>query len=254
MLSIKKIKLIKSLESKKGRKEHGLFLVEGDKMVSEMISSRFPITYIAATEDWYAKTRQLSFVTEKDVVSQKEIDKISFLKTPQNVLCIAKVPDNKLNLPELKNNLVLLLDTIQDPGNLGTIIRISDWFGIEHVICSIDCADAFSPKVVQATMGSICRVKVYYGDFKEILKQIKQLDLPIYGTTLEGENIYHASLTPYGFIMMGNESKGINASWINMLDKQLFIPFYPTIKKRSESLNVASAAAILCAEFRRRLL
>jgi RNA methyltransferase, TrmH family len=254
MLSIKKIKLIKFLESKKGRKEHGLFLVEGDKMVSEMISSGFPISYIAATEDWFTKAGQLNSNMEHDVVSQKELDKISFLKTPQNVLCVAKIPDHLLNLAELKNDLVLLLDTIQDPGNLGTIIRIADWFGIEHIICSIDCSDAFNPKVVQATMGSICRVKVYYEDFKEILKQIKLLGQPIYGTTLKGENIYQASLTPYGFIMMGNESKGINSSWINMLDKQLFIPFYPTVKKRTESLNVASAAAILCAEFRRRLL
>jgi TrmH family RNA methyltransferase len=254
MLSIKKIKLIKSLESKKGRKEHGLFLVEGDKIVSEMISSGFPITYIAATEDWYIKTGRLSYTMEHDVFSQKELDKTSFLKTPQNVLCIAKIPYNLLNLRELKNNLVLMLDTVQDPGNLGTIIRIADWFGIEHIICSIECADAFNPKVVQATMGSICRLKVYYEDLKEILQQIKLLGDPLYGTTLEGENIYQTSLTPHGFIMMGNESKGINASYINMLDKQLFIPFYPTVKKRSESLNVASAAAIVCAEFRRRLL
>lgn len=253
MLSTKKIKLIKSLELKKNREEHGLFLVEGDKMVSEMLASTLTITYIAAVENWCKKNEHLNSAIEQDVVSQTELDKISLLKTPQSVLCVAKIPNYSLDLIELKNSLVLLLDTIQDPGNLGTIMRIADWFGIEHIICSPDCADVFNPKVIQATMGSICRVKVYNEKFKALLNQIKLIGEPVYGATLDGENIYQTELTTSGFIMMGNESKGINAEWIKMLDKQLFIPFYPTGKKRSESLNVAIAAAIICAEFRRRL-
>jgi RNA methyltransferase, TrmH family len=253
MLSIKKIKLIKSLASKKSRKEQGLFLVEGDKMVSEMLASGLTITYLAATEEWYRKSKLLNSTIEQDVISLKELNKMSLLKTPQNALCVVKIPNYSLNLADLKNSLVLLLDTIQDPGNLGTIIRIADWFGIENIICSNDCADSYNPKVVQATMGSICRVKIHYKDFNDLLNQINLLGAPIYGTTLEGENIYQTSLTANGFMMMGNESKGINSKWISMLSKQLFIPFYPDNQKRSESLNVAIATAIICSEFRRRL-
>ncbi len=254
MLSKNKFKFIKSLESKKHRIEAGLFVAEGDKLVSEILNSPFSLTNIAATEQWFHKNQgpALNRCPEKDVVSSKELDKLSFLKAPRNVICVVKLPKYNINFENFKNNLSLILDTIQDPGNLGTILRIADWFGIEHIICSHNTVDVFSPKVVQSTMGSICRVKVYYEELNEILPMIKSLEMPIYGTTLKGENIYNASLTHYGFIMMGNESKGINPAWEQMLDKQLFIPFYPESKRRSESLNVAAATAIICSEFRRR--
>jgi RNA methyltransferase, TrmH family len=254
MLSKNKIKLIASLALKKHRTEAGLFVVEGEKMVAEMIQSKFPITYLAGTDDWFQKypPEKLPKNTEHDIVTPTELNKVSFQKTPQSVLCVAKLPNYTLHTGELAGNLSFLLDTIQDPGNLGTILRIADWFGIEHIICSRETVDAYSPKVVQATMGAIGRVKIYYEDFSTLLPQLKSLGMPIYGTTLGGENIYQASLANDGFIMMGNESKGINPAWQQMLDQQLFIPFFPENNQRSESLNVAVAAAIVCSEFRRR--
>ena len=254
MLSKNKIRLINSLDSKKIRSENGLFVAEGEKLVSEIIESQLTIKYLAGTEDWFSKTdsRKLNSI-EKDIVSNEQLKKISFLKTPQSVLCLAKIPTYDLNLASLKDKLLLVLDNVQDPGNLGTIIRIADWFGIEHIICSVNSADAFNPKVVQATMGAICRVKIYYEDLAEILKTSQRLNIPMFGTTLNGENIYNADLKPNGLIMMGNESKGISPACIPYLTQQLFIPFYPPEQQQSESLNVAIATAIVCSEFRRRM-
>lgn len=254
MLSKSKIKLIRSLDSKKIRNKTGLFVAEGAKLVSELIDSQFNIVYIAGTEEWF-KTypgKNLERCNEKEIVSQTELHKVSFLKTPQQVLCLANLPRYELVLDNLWDELTLVLDNIQDPGNLGTILRIADWFGIENIICSKDTADVFNPKVIQATMGAICRVKVFYKDLDELLTTIKKHSTFIYGTTLEGENIYTAQLTSNGFIMVGNESKGLNPDWFPKLDKQLFIPFYPVDKKRSESLNVAVATGIICSEFRKR--
>lgn len=255
MLSKNKIKFIRSLDSKKERIGQGLFVAEGEKIVSEMIESQLNISFLAGTEEWFKKNNHPGFHrVEKVMVTQDELKKISFLKTPQHVLCLAKIPSHQLDLELLKNKLTLILDNVQDPGNLGTILRIADWFGIGHVICGLQTADAFNPKVVQASMGAICRVSVYEQDLDEVLPRIKKMGLPVYGTTLGGENIYSTSLTQHGFIMMGNESNGIHPARIPFLDKQLFIPFFPENEKRSESLNVAIATAIVCSEFRRRLV
>jgi TrmH family RNA methyltransferase len=254
MLSTNKIKLIKSLALKKHRISEGLFIAEGDKLVLEMLDSAFSVVYIAATKEWFddEKKQVLAKSTEIDIVNQKELDRLSFQKSPQNVLCIVQLPNYQLNIMDLKHQLTLILDSVQDPGNLGTILRVADWFGIEQIICSKDTTDAFNPKVVQSTMGAICRVKTYYEELNTLLPKIKLLGLPLYGTTLDGDNIYNTSLSNEGLIMLGNESKGINTEWINMLDTKLRIPFYPEETKRSESLNVAVASAIVCAEFRRR--
>jgi len=253
MLSKNKIKLIRSLDSKKSRLEHGLFVAEGEKLVSEIIESQITVSYLVATETWFSENKEKKLnCLEKGFATEDELKKASFLKTPQRVLCLVKLPKQELNLESLKNKLSIILDNVQDPGNLGTIIRIADWFGIEHVICSQNSADAFNPKVVQATMGAICRVKIYYENLNEVLTNVKTLGIPIYGTALDGENIYNTSLTPNGFIVMGNESNGLHPSTITFLDKQLNIPFFPENQKRSESLNVAVATAIVCSEFRRR--
>ena len=253
MLSKNKIKLIRSLDSKKSRLEHGLFVAEGEKLVSEIIEYQITISYFVATETRFSENKEKKLnCLEKDIATDDELKKASFLKTPQSVLCLVKLPKQELNLESLKNKLSIILDNVQDPGNLGTIIRIADWFGIEHVICSQNSADAFNPKVVQATMGAICRVKIYYENLNEVLTNVKTLGIPIYGTALDGENIYNTSLTPNGFIVMGNESNGLHPSTITFLDKQLNIPFFPENQKRSESLNVAVATAIVCSEFRRR--
>jgi RNA methyltransferase, TrmH family len=254
MLSKNKFKLIRSLASKKTRIETGLFIAEGEKLVSELLNSVFEVLYVIGTEEWFQVNPDLHFIhnIEKFVLDQKELNKLSSLKTPQNVICVVKIPEYKLNFSDLKNKLSLMLDTIQDPGNLGTILRIADWFGIDNVICTQSTVDLYNPKVVQATMGSISRVKVYYEDFGKTIPVIKSLGLPVYGTTLNGENIYEASLNNYGIIMMGNESKGIDKKWQQILDRRLFIPFYPIDRQRPESLNVATATAIICSEFRRR--
>lgn len=253
MLSKNKIKLIRSLDSKKARIEAGLFVAEGEKLTNELIDSEIGIPLIIATPEWFNNAnKNTTKCKEIEVVSQEEINKISFLKTPQPVLCLANLPDYKLNFQDLHNQLSIMLDNVQDPGNLGTILRIADWFGIENIICSKDTVDAYNTKVVQSTMGAICRIKVFYEDLNDALTSIKRLNIPVYGATLEGTNIYSSNLSSNGIIMMGNESKGLNPVYLPKLDKQLFIPFYPSTKKRSESLNVAVATAIICSEFRRR--
>ena len=254
MLSIKKIKLIKSLESKKSRKEQGLFLVEGDKMVSEMLASGLTITYLAATEEWYRKSQHQISTLEQDLINPKELNKISFLKTPQNALCVVKIPNYSLNLSDLKNSLVLLLDTIQDPGNLGTIVRLADWFGIRNIICSEESADLYNPKVVQATMGALARVKVCYVSLPEFMIKAKQLNIPIYGAFMDGENLYKCDLTANGLIVMGNEGNGISEDTAACISRRINIPSYPAGSTTSESLNVAIATSIICSEFRRRII
>ena len=255
MLAKNKIKFIRSLDSKKHRENAGLFVVEGDKMVSEIINSGFKISYLVATEEWYVSNKQLNLprAYEKDVVNEDELAKVSFLKSPQNVLCVVEIPRYQLQLSQLSAKLSLILDKVQDPGNLGTIIRIADWFGIEHIICSSDTADLYNPKVVQSTMGAITRVQLHYVCLDEILTEIQKMDQPVFGATLHGENIYSCSLPNHGFIMMGNESKGVNPAYQRFFTNELFIPYFPEDQKRSESLNVAIATAIICSEFRRRI-
>ncbi len=255
MLIRNKIKLIKSLDKKSAREETGLFLAEGDKIVREIISSDLQVNFIAGTEDWFLQNNNLvtGYNCEKITATKDEIIKASLLKNPQNVLCVAEIPHNKFNLTDLNNKLSIILDNVQDPGNLGTIIRIADWFGIEHIICSNDCADIYNPKVIQSTMGAIIRIKAHYKELSTLLRDIINNEMFLFGTSLHGENIYSTQLPANGLIILGNESKGINPEFEKYFTKNLFIPYFPANQKRSESLNVAVAAAIICSEFRRRL-
>jgi len=182
------------------------------------------------------------------------LKKISSLTTPNEVLAICAIPENKLNVSELKNKLTLVLDDIRDPGNLGTIIRIADWFGIENIICSLETVDIYNPKVVQATMGSIARVNVFYEDLKTIfLEALTKNNFPIYGTVLNGENIFEKSLTSNGFIVIGNESNGISIELLPLINEKISIPTFSVNETNSvESLNAAIATAIVCTEFKRR--
>jgi len=240
------IKLIKSLSQKKFRDEHGLFVVEGEKLVEELLQSDFVIKKIA-----YSKPlpyRVTAAVSEQ--VSMSVMERISSLKTSPPVLAVAAKRDAAA-LPAIsKNELYLALDNVQDPGNLGTIVRIADWFGIRHIICSEDTADCYNPKVVQATMGAIFRVQVHYTDLPAFLQQTKKL-VPVYGTFLDGKNIYHQALGAGGIIVLGNEGSGISTEVEQTVTQRLFIPPYPVSATNSESLNVAVSAAIVCAEFRR---
>ena len=245
MISKNLIKLIKSLEQKKYRKREKLFVAEGPKVVGDLMALMAP-QRIIATSEWY-KGKQVS---EDVVVTEDEIRKVSFLQHPQGVLGIFKTP--AIPQPTMnKKKLMLALDGVQDPGNLGTIIRIADWFGISEVVCSIDTADCWAPKVVQATMGSIARVHIIYKDLCELLDEADKQGVSVYGTLLDGRNIYEEELSEGGIIVMGNEGNGISLPLRERIKRKLFIPDFHQ-GRTADSLNVAIATAITCSEFRRR--
>ncbi len=231
---------IKSLATKQGREELGAFIAEGEKLVGEIRNSSLRIRRILQTKPIFA---------DGEIVSAKEMERISQLKSANSVLAVVELPSCNLAAVKPDKNLVLALDRVQNPGNLGTIIRLADWFGISDIVCSEDTADCFNPKVVQATMGAILRVRVHYTNLAEWLA--KQ-NTTIYGTFLEGENIYSAQLDKSGVIVMGNEGQGISAEVAETVSHKLLIPPYPSDRCGSESLNVAIATAVICSEFRRR--
>lgn len=245
-LSKAKIKWVQQLASKKFRKQLGLFIAEGDKMVSDMLPA-FTCKTLFYTEMYHGpKTAQ-----ENILVSYDELCKLSRLETPQHVLAVFEMPQFNLDTASLDGQLVLALEGIQDAGNLGTIVRLADWFGIEHILCSYGTVDVYNPKVVQATMGALARVKVHYLDLPATLST---LHLPIYVTALDGENIYQSELAPSGVVVMGNEGNGVSDAVKELSTHQLLIPNFPVGRITSESLNVGVATAVVCAEFRRRQL
>ena len=249
MLSKNKIKYINSLKRKKVRENENLFLAEGNKLVHEIINSNFLIKNIIATKSWLEENKNLN-IEEIITATESELKKISSLTNPQNVIAVVEKPSFSWSEKKIFKSLSLVLDDLQDTGNLGTIIRIADWFGIEHIFCSKNTVDVFNPKVIQATMGSITRVKVFYLDlpvfFKKITKEKK--DFNIYGTFLEGKNIYKNKLSDKGFIIMGNEGKGINDNLLEFINQKITIPSFSL--NEVESLNVSVATAIICAEFK----
>jgi TrmH family RNA methyltransferase len=255
MISKAKIKLIRSLENKKARRQEGLFVAEGPKVVGELMAVRTP-RMIVATEAWADAPGVLASLpadTELVRVTDDELRKASFLQHPQQVLGLFALPqcDDHTAVAVPAGRLCLALDGVQDPGNVGTIIRIADWYGIDDIFCSDDTADVYNPKVVQATMGSLARVNVVYTDLNQLADTLPP-HYPVYGTLLEGQNIYGQELTDEGLIIMGNEGNGISPALRQRVNRQLLIPHYPEGRASAESLNVAIATAITCAEFRRR--
>ena len=248
MISKAKIKYIRSLEQKKHRSADNVFVAEGPKVVGDLMATAAPVLLIH-TDHWMPAAVPQG--TEEIIVSDDELRKVSFLQHPQDVLAVFSQPAPSGALPDAAHTLILALDGVQDPGNLGTIIRIADWFGIEHIVCSPDTADAYNPKVIQATMGSIARVSVIYTDLTQYLTALPA-DAPVYGTLLDGSSIYATPLTAHGVIVMGNEGKGISAPIRQLITHRLLIPNYPTGRPTADSLNVAIATAITCSEFRRR--
>lgn len=247
MISKNKIKYIRSLELKKNRNKEGKFVAEGFKVVDDLLALQ-PADLIVATGEWL-RDKHFGAETEVIEVTDEELKKVSFLQHPQQVLAVFKQAtsgDYSINTSELS----LALDGVQDPGNLGTIIRIADWFGITHIYCSQDTADVYNPKVVQATMGSIARVKVEYGDLLGLVESLPA-DVPVYGTLLDGDNIYQQKLENRGLIVMGNEGKGISPALAKKVNHKLLIPNFPEGRATADSLNVAIATAITCSEFRR---
>ncbi len=250
MVSKAKVKHIQSLEMKKHRVTNGLFVAEGNKLVADLLPV-FDCELLIAKPSWMATQGDI-IANEVLVADDEDIRKASFLKNPQDVLALFKLPVWDIDQVDASSNLILALDGIQDPGNLGTIIRLADWFGIEHIVCSMDTADAFSPKTVQATMGALAHVKVHYTSLESFLQEQIKKGLPVYGTFLDGEDIYSRSFDTNGILIMGNEGQGIRPEIEALVNQKLYIPNYPPQRETSESLNVAIATAVVCAEFRRR--
>ena len=241
MVSKNQIKLITSLQQKKYRKQEQLFFAEGVKVVQELLHSNFEL------QDLFTTKQDFLTVPKNKVhaISEVELKKISALTTPNTCLAVFKIPKVK---EMVEKGLIVALDDVRDPGNLGTIIRLCDWFGIETLFCSEESVDIYNPKVVQATMGSISRVNVVYGNLETFLSQTK---LPVFGTFMDGKNIYQEELPKEGIIVMGNEANGISTSVEKLVSERIAIPRFGNLQV-TESLNVATATAIILSEFKRK--
>lgn len=254
MLSNNKIKWIRALEQKKYRKETGCFVVEGEKMVKELINSSVLVNEIYATQSMYSEMQLIAGnKSEVILIKEPELERISQLSTPNQVLAIAQMPKEPENVDRI-SSLNIALDNIQDPGNLGTIIRTAVWFGIGNIFCSHETVDAYNPKVVQSTMGALFKVNIHYIHLDNLLSKAKSQKIPIFGTRLDGTNLFTTVLPENAIILMGNESKGLSGELSSKVDKNLMIPSFPSEVANIESLNVSVATAIICAEFRRQSL
>jgi TrmH family RNA methyltransferase len=242
MVSKNQIKLISSLHQKKYRIAHQLFIAEGVKGINELLQSNFELEHLYVTIDEFRTVSP----TQKTVISDADLKKISALTTPNTCLAVFKIPKEKTII---NKGLIVALDTIRDPGNMGTILRLCDWFGINQVICSKETVDLYNPKVVQATMGSIARVNVNYLNLNTFLETTS---LPIYGTFMDGEDIYNSEITNEGIIILGNEANGISKEIEALVTKRITIPRFGNLQQ-TESLNVATATAIVLSEFKRRV-
>lgn len=250
MLSKNKIKYIRSLELKKYRKEEKAFLAEGPKLVGDLLG-HFTCRLLIALPSWLDTHPEVQ-AGEIIEVTTEELTRASLLKHPQEVLAVFEIPTYPTD-PEIPaTTLCLALDDVQDPGNLGTILRIADWFGIHDIFCSMGTADVYNPKCVQATMGALARVHLHYCQLPEFLDSL-HCDIPVFGTFLDGDNLYNEPLSERGIIVMGNEGNGISPEISRLINRRILIPNYPAGCETSESLNVAVATAIVCAEFRRRM-
>ena len=240
MLSKNQLKLITSLQQKKFRLSHQLFFAEGIKVIQELLASNFELNHLYTTQNDFEEVLN----EKKTLITETELKKITALSTPNSCLAVFKIPnEKKIN----ESGILLALDSIRDPGNLGTILRLCDWFGINQIVCSRDAVDIYNPKVVQATMGSLARVHVNYMDLEDF---IANTALPVFGTFLNGENIYKTKLPQEGIIVMGNEANGISVELEKSIKNRLSIPRFGSLQK-TESLNVATATAIILSEFKR---
>jgi TrmH family RNA methyltransferase len=255
-ISKNKIKQISALKLKKNREAENLFVVEGEKIVEELLKTNYDIECIAATIEWLSQN--IKKINNKNIevfeISESELERISSLKTPNKVLAVVKNKVNLISETDIQSSLSLVLDDVQDPGNLGTIIRLADWFGIKNIFCSPETVELYNPKTLQSTMGSFLRVKVHYVDLEILLSKYQTKNLPIYGSFLDGENIYKSALPWNGFIVMGNESKGISKKIWPYITKRITIPGNSINTEGPESLNVSIATAVICSEFTRQRL
>jgi RNA methyltransferase, TrmH family len=246
MISKSQISFIKSLHQKKIRKEQGLFIVEGLKSIQEFINSEYVVDSVYCTENLMPKLDNLSRKIKPVGITESELSRISALSTPQAILAVVQIPkQTDLNIKKWDGSFILALDGVQDPGNLGTIIRTADWFGLNTILCSKDTAEVYNPKVVQASMGSLSRVNIIYTDLGDVFSQI---NIPVYGALLNGKSIYETNFGQEGIILLGNEGNGISEDLIEKINYPITIPRYG----KAESLNVAISASIFCSELRRK--
>jgi TrmH family RNA methyltransferase len=254
MLSSSNIKLINSLGFKKYREKHGLFIIEGDRLIRELLESGMTVIKLFALSDWLAETDAglLSNAKEIITVEEKDLHKVSHLSTARAALALVRTEHHLADINYLSRKLSIALDNIQDPGNLGTIMRIAAWFGIENIICSKGSTDVYNPKTVQASMGALLHVKVSYADLVTVLSGMSEKGIPVYGATLDGEPVYDTVKSQEGMLLFGNESRGISGELLPFISHKISIPPSGKAGPGIDSLNVAMSAAIICNEFRRR--
>lgn len=254
MISKNKARFLISLQKKKVREEEGLFVIEGDKIVKEFLSAKVPVKMLVAKKEFISALTPFlkESIDEIEAASYEELKHISTLKTPHNALAVVHIPEQNMIPEELFNKLCIALDFVQDPGNLGTIIRAAAWFGFRNIVCSDDCVDEYNPKVIQASMGAILQVNVYYTDLKKFVSLANEKSVPVFGTFLDGESIYNYKLGNKGIILLGNESRGISGDLLPFVSDKIKIPGPASPMPGIESLNVGMAASVVFSEFLRQ--
>jgi TrmH family RNA methyltransferase len=253
MISKIKSNFIMSLQKRKTREEEKLYVIEGDKLVKEFLEAKVHVRILVAKPEFLNSLPLVHKQGVEEIIqaSYDELKKISSLKTPHNALAVIRMPEKKMNADDLKRGLSVAIDCVQDPGNLGTIIRSAAWFGIRNIYCSEDCVDVYNPKVIQASMGAILHVNLYYTGLRELLETAAGLNIKIFGTMLEGNSIYSHKLDNTGIILLGNESKGISEELLPYITDRLMIPKLAKTGSGIDSLNVSMAASVIFSEFTR---
>jgi RNA methyltransferase, TrmH family len=254
MISKNKIKFIISLQKKKVRDDEKLYVIEGDKLVREFLNAGVPISLLVAKPEFLSSLSSglTKFVKEVQDVSYSELKQISTLRTPHNALAIVQMPEHEMIISEIIKQFCVALEFVQDPGNLGTIIRAAGWFGIKNIVCSFDCVDVYNSKVIQASMGALLHVHIFYADLKTLFTYAVKNSVPVFGTMLEGKSIHTHKLDNKGIILLGNESKGISDDLMPFITEKIMIPKYSNAKEGIDSLNVGMAASIVFSEFLRK--
>ncbi|HBC77939.1 MAG TPA: RNA methyltransferase [Bacteroidales bacterium] len=255
MISKNRIKYIQSLQDKKAREKEKLYIIEGEKLVKGYLNSGIRLNFLAALPEFINLLSPIEKATidEIEPASMKDLERMSALKTPHNAIAAVSFPAGLPDPLKITDNLLIALESVQDPGNLGTIIRAAAWFGFRYIICSLNCADVYNPKVIQASMGALLNVTVLYYDLKQLLEEARKRELPVYGTYLEGESVYNLKLGNRGIILFGNESMGISDDLFPLITTRLMIPKITTSIHGVESLNVGMAASVVFSEFARRM-
>jgi TrmH family RNA methyltransferase len=254
MISKNKIKYLISLQKKKNREDENLYVIEGDKLVREFLAAGIPVKAVYAKQEFISSlsANMKNSAEEIETVTFEDLKQISSLKTPHNALALVPVPQNKFDMASVLSGLCVALDFVQDPGNLGTIIRAAAWFGIKNIVCSENCVDIYNPKVIQSCMGAILHVNVQYTDLTKFLIEADRKKIPVYGTLLDGESIYSHPLSEKGIIVLGNESRGISDDLTRFITEKIMIPKFSSAKFGIDSLNVSMAASVVFSEFARK--